>query len=63
MPGCTHKDKRLQVHHIHKWANAPQLRYATINGITLCKTCHSKIEGNEERYAVLFVRILNDNLN
>lgn len=50
MPGCTGADKRLNAHHIRKWASYPALRYVVSNGATLCRTCHEKIRGREEEY-------------
>ena len=43
-------NKKLQIHHIKSWANAPQLRYSLLNGITLCKTCHGQMWGNEDAF-------------
>lgn len=57
MPDCGAK-KRLQVHHIHKWASSPVLRYTIDNGITLCYNCHKKINKNEEYFAVMFGDII-----
>ena len=52
-PGCTQK-KKLQAHHILKWADFPGLRYHPNNGITLCKVHHSFITNNEEAYISFF---------
>ena len=40
---CKQKGERLEAHHIKSWAKFPKMRYQTINGITLCKSCHKKI--------------------
>jgi len=56
-PGCNSK-KRLEVHHIKKWQSHPALRYSINNGITLCKTCHQKIKGQEEHYELFFLKLL-----
>ena len=56
-PGCGSKS-RLEVHHIKKWSSHPSMRYDTSNGITLCKECHKRTQGNEEVYEQLFFKIL-----
>lgn len=56
-PGCGSK-RKVQVHHIKKWADFPSLRYAVSNGICLCRKCHEHIHGHEESYAPRFMRIL-----
>ena len=57
MPGCKSK-RRLNVHHIRKWASYSALRYDIHNGITLCYSCHKLITGKEEAYADLFTYIV-----
>jgi hypothetical protein len=59
MPGCDHKTKRLNAHHIRRWADSPNLHFSVDNGITLCWKCHKKITGNEDLYANVFMAILN----
>lgn len=40
---CGLKDKeKLQAHHIVPWEKSIELRFDINNGITLCKSCHSK---------------------
>lgn len=56
-PGCSSK-KRLQVHHINRWADAPLLRFTVNNGITLCHLHHKFIFNKEEFYAYTFHQIL-----
>jgi hypothetical protein len=56
-PGCG-SNRRLQVHHIHKWAEFPNLRYNIANGITLCNFHHRLIKNCEEYYVGFFQRIL-----
>lgn len=58
MPGCNSK-KRLQAHHIKRWADASSLRYDLSNGITLCKYCHDSIKNKESYYEALFWEIIN----
>jgi 5-methylcytosine-specific restriction endonuclease McrA len=57
MPGCGCK-KKLQVHHILRWADAPHLRYEERNGILLCKDCHDLIKNKEHFYIEMFTRIV-----
>lgn len=56
-PGCTCSDK-LEIHHIKPFANNRALRTDPNNGITLCKTHHSKIFSQEDKYALLFMEIV-----
>ena len=60
MPGCKCK-KRLQAHHITKWASASSLRYEVENGITLCYACHKEVTGHEHVYENLFKEIVRKN--
>ena len=62
MPGCK-KKRRLNVHHIERWADAASLRYETFNMITLCRTCHDSIKDKESHYAPLFMDIVRKNEN
>ena len=61
-PGCKSR-KKLVVHHILRWADAPMLRYQKRNGITLCKTHHDMVTGNEQYYAPIFQKIVRENEN
>lgn len=56
-PGCE-ETKKLQVHHIRRFANNRHLRTAVFNGITLCKGCHQKIYNREHEYELLFFNIV-----
>jgi hypothetical protein len=49
MPGCGIK-KRLNAHHIQRWADHEALRFVVRNGITLCSKHHKRITGHEEEY-------------
>ena len=60
MPGCKSK-KRLNAHHIQKWASASALRFDVDNGITLCYWCHKKVTGHESIYQSLFQSIVRKN--
>lgn len=57
MPGCK-KKRRLQAHHIIKWASAPSLRYEVSNGISLCWDCHGEVTKHEHLYVKLFMEIV-----
>lgn len=46
---CKAKGKELNAHHIVRFADAPHLRFAVSNGITLCKECHDNIVTGRER--------------
>lgn len=58
MPGCNSK-RKLQAHHIKRWADASSLRYDISNGITLCSECHKAIKNKENHYEALFMEIVN----
>lgn len=59
-PGCG-ATKRLQVHHILRWADAPALRYSVYNCLCLCQPCHKRITGNENMYASMLREIVRRN--
>lgn len=59
---CRSK-KKLNVHHIIKWASASSLRFDVSNGITLCTFCHKKINGKESSYIQYFTEIVRRNNN
>ena len=52
--------KRLHVHHIKRWADHPELRYQLSNGVTLCRVCHNKVNGQEEVYEDFLRRLIGD---
>lgn len=56
-PHCKAR-KKLNAHHINKWADFPGLRYHPNNGITLCKTHHDMIKNNEENFCAFFSSII-----
>ena len=41
---CTDA-KKLHLHHIIPWEKDENLRYEELNNITLCKSCHGKVDG------------------
>jgi len=59
-PGCTN-DKKIDVHHIKRFAHNKHLRTEVYNGISLCEECHGKIHGHEEYYEEMFFRIVEAN--
>lgn len=56
MPNCS--GKKLEAHHIVRWADNPLLRYEISNGITLCKYHHKLVTGQENDYVVYFKGLL-----
>ncbi len=61
---CQRKDKKMQAHHITRWADAPHLRYAVSNGICLCEDCHmNMVTGREDQFAPEFKRYVQSKLN
>lgn len=57
MPNCK-KRRRLQVHHIRRWADSPSLRYSVSNGISLCYQHHKSVKNKEHHYITLFTYII-----
>lgn len=39
---CNIRGGKLHAHHIQKWADTPELRFESSNGLTLCMECHKK---------------------
>lgn len=56
-PGCKNT-KKLQAHHIYRWADFPGLRYHPQNGITICSLHHKFIKDNEDSYREFFTKLL-----
>ena len=59
MPNCKMR-RKLNAHHIKRWADFPSLRYEVSNGITLCKACHGLVTGHEHFYEQLFIDIISN---
>lgn len=58
-PGCKIKGaRRIQVHHIKRYAAFPGLRQNPHNLICLCKKHHKHITGKEAQYEELFFSLL-----
>ena len=49
---------RIEAHHILSWAEYPELRYKTNNGITLCHAHHPKKVAEEKRLIPTFVELV-----
>jgi 5-methylcytosine-specific restriction endonuclease McrA len=58
MCGACGAGVHLQAHHIHRWADAPTLRYVVGNGITLCEPCHSLVKDKEDEFAPRFLELI-----
>ncbi len=50
MPDCGIRGGSLNAHHVKSWDKCSELRYEVLNGATLCKPCHYKIKGKEEKF-------------
>ena len=59
---CHCKNKTLNAHHIQRWADAPNLRFISSNGISLCTDCHEMVTDNEAAYELEFKKIVKKNL-
>jgi hypothetical protein len=47
---CYRHGGNLNVHHIRKWSEYPELRFDINNGITLCVDCHIETYNKEDKY-------------
>lgn len=61
IPGCN-KTTTLQVHHIRRFADNGHGRLNPENCITLCRQHHESINGQENDYASLFIKIVGENM-
>jgi len=61
-PGCNSK-KKINAHHIQRWADNPALRFNVMNGCTLCAKCHRLVTGNEEQYEAMLQSAIGVNNN
>src|SRR6185312_4910030 len=60
-PGCRYKGKRLEVHHICKFSDYPDLRYLSPNGVVLCHSHHKFETGHKKVNEALFKMIVKKN--
>jgi 5-methylcytosine-specific restriction endonuclease McrA len=60
---CMKKRRKLQIHHIQRWADAIFLRFDPSNCITLCSSCHFSIRNQETYYMKYFFEIVQKNTN
>lgn len=56
-PGCKY-NLPIQVHHIKKYSKAIHLRFDPMNGICLCSYHHELVTGQEERWEMFFIDIV-----
>lgn len=59
-PGCS-SHSHLEIHHIKRYVDFPNLRVDTNNGITLCKAHHVIVTGKEDNYELMFYNIVINN--
>ena len=45
---CGLRGVRLEVHHIKRWCEFPELRFEVSNGVTLCFDCHQLTKRRKE---------------
>jgi len=55
---CGDSKNTLNVHHIKKFADYPELRTNVENGITLCENCHLIVNWHEKEWETLFISTL-----
>jgi len=55
---CDKTERYLNAHHIKTFAQNPDLRTDINNGITLCKKCHDRTKGKEEKFEKMFMEII-----
>ena len=49
---------QLEVHHIHRFSEHPELRYEITNGITLCHRHHPRTKQLEEKLRDTFLKLI-----
>lgn len=55
---CLERGGYLNAHHIRRFSDYPELRFAVFNGITLCEECHNKVKNREEEHIEQFESLL-----
>lgn len=54
---CGSRGKKLAAHHIKRFSDRPDTIYMVANGITLCWSCHGKVNHHEHDYEQRFFAI------
>jgi len=44
---CKKRGGKLVAHHLQSFSEFPELRFSVDNGITLCRSCHSKLHNTK----------------
>lgn len=57
-PNCRYQGQRLQVHHIKRAADFPELEFIESNAILLCLKHHREVWGKERDYEPLFIQLV-----
>ncbi|RYZ75415.1 MAG: HNH endonuclease, partial [Proteobacteria bacterium] len=57
---CAQRGGKLNVHHIRRFRDYPDLRFTVSNGITLCKSCHEKDKGKDEERVPIYEAMLRE---
>ena len=52
---CGQRGCKLQAHHIFKKAKFPYMALEVANGITLCRECHTKVNGKEHQHTARYL--------
>lgn len=56
-------NKNIVAHHIHYFANFPELRFSVKNGITLCRSCHLLLHKKNKNIDSLIISTLTQKEN
>ena len=54
---CDERGGRLNAHHILSFALYPEYRFDVDNGVTLCRSCHSVLEGHLRCEHIIWLKI------
>lgn len=58
MPKCCSQSRDIAAHHIYPKRQYPEKQFEVANGITLCRSCHERTYGKEEKFINRLVRIV-----